>query len=284
MTVVMAAVALAGCVEWRQSCKASWAEAVGQIPGLVACWDFGLADAPLRARGPEPVTLTVGVEAKPQFVAGGPLSGRALRFDGQHDYLTLPYAATGALNVRSGQVTVVAWVKWAGDATGFVGGMWNESDNGGMRQYGLFVSLPYYNGGNQVCGHISRSGGPTAPFPFSIDYSASAQLVPVDIWCCVAFTYDGEFIRSYLNGEFVAREEELIAHTQGFPGYPDGLVQCKNPYRYPDGIGDNGSDFTVGAVRLAGRMGNFFHGDLAGLAVFNRALKPEELLRLYRRK
>ena len=254
----------------------------GRIPGLVACWDFGRADAPLTSAGKVRATLAAGAGAHPETVAGGPFSGRALRFDGKSDYLTLPYAETGALNVRSGQVTVVGWVKWIPGAIGFVGGMWNEYQDGGKRQYGLFVSLPHYNGGDQVCGHISRTGGPTPPFPYSIDYSASAQKVPGDVWCCVAFTYDGECIRSYLNGEFKAREPELIDHTKGFPGYPDGLVQSKNPYRYPDGIGDNGSDFTVGAVCLARGMGNFFHGDIAGLAVFDRALTEDELRTLAR--
>jgi hypothetical protein len=34
-------------------------------------------------------------------------------------------------------VTVIAWVKWTGEQTGFVGGMWNEYQDGGKRQYGL---------------------------------------------------------------------------------------------------------------------------------------------------
>jgi hypothetical protein len=41
----------------------------------------------------------------------------------------------------------------------------------------LFVSLPHYNGRDQVCGHISKTGKPTPPFPYSIDYSASKQVL-----------------------------------------------------------------------------------------------------------
>ncbi|MBQ5720372.1 MAG: hypothetical protein IIV65_07465, partial [Alistipes sp.] len=156
-------------------------------------------------------------------------------------------------------------------------GMWNEYEDGGKRQYGLFVSLPHYNGRNQVCGHISLTGKPTPPFPYSIDYSASPQTVPADEWCAVAFTYDGEYIRSYFNGEFEEREEELIDHTAGFEGYPDGLRQIKNPYYFPDGIGDNGSDFTVGAVFVNKRIGNFFKGQIGGIAVYDRALTAEEV-------
>jgi hypothetical protein len=69
----------------------------------------------------------------------------------------------------------------------------------------------------------------------------------------------------------------LIKHTKGFDGYPDGIIQSKNPYHFPDGMGNNGSDFTVGAVLLKSGMGNFFHGLIGGLAVFNRALSEEEI-------
>jgi hypothetical protein len=139
------------------------------------------------------------------------------------------------------------------------------------------VSLPHYNGGDQVCGHISQTGKPTTPFPYSIDYSASKQVVEKGMWQFVAFTYDGQFIRSYLNGQCEVREPELINHTKGFPGYADGITHSKNPYFYPEGMGNNGSDFTVGAVLLSRGMGNYFRGQIGGLAVFNRALRAEEI-------
>ena len=81
-----------------------------------------------------------------------------------------------------------------------------------------------------------------------------------------------------MNGIFEARDPELINNTKGFDGYPDGLTQSKNPYYFPDGMGNNGSDFTVGAVLLKAGMGNFFKGQIGGLAVFNRALTDEELI------
>lgn len=211
----------------------------------------------------------------------GPLSGYSVLFAGKA-FLSLPNAETGKLNIhgKNQGVTVMAWVKWSGEQTGFVGGMWNEYQEGGKRQYGLFVSLPYYNGRNQVCGHISQTGKPTPPFPYSIDYSASPQKVPANEWSCVAFTYDGTYIRSYFNGTFESRAPELIQHTTGFPGYPDGLTQAKNPYYFPDGMGNNGSDFTVGAILLKAGMGNFFKGQIGGLALFDRALGEKEIRRL----
>lgn len=254
---------------------------IKRVDGLVAVWDF--SEKPGRRRkadgaGGFPLQEANGEIAR---VKEGPISGYSASLDGTN-YFILPHSETGALNIHGMNrgVTVVAWVKWTGEQVGFVGGMWNEYQDGGKRQYGLFVSLPYYNGKDQVCGHISQTGKPTPPFPYSIDYSASRQVVPKNEWACVGFTYDGEYIRSYLNGKFEERAPELIDHTSGFEGYPNGITQSKNPYYFPDGIGNNGSDFTVGAVLLKRGMGNFFKGLIGGLAVFDRALTEEEMTSL----
>ncbi len=204
--------------------------------GLVALWDFNEkpgSSRKARGLGRFPLTEQNGTIER---IPDGPLSGYSALFKGDA-YLQLPHNKTGRLNIYGKQqsLTVMAWVKW-NDGTGFVGGMWNEYQDGGKRQYGLFVSLPHYNGAEQVCGHISQTGKPTPPFPYSIDYSASKQLVTKGEWQCIAFTYDGEYIRSYLDGAFEAREPELINHTKDFDGYPGGLLQSKNPYYYPDGM------------------------------------------------
>ena len=257
------------------------AERIRKTKGLVALWDFKEPAGQLRkAVGKAEFPLTETNGTVPRYNEG-PLSGYSAGF-GEGAYLSLPNEQTGALNIHGKKqgVTVVAWVNWTGERTGFVGGMWNEYQDGGKRQYGLFVSLPYYNGKNQVCGHVSWTGKPTPPFPYSIDYSASKQLVRANEWVCIAFTYDGQHIKSYLNGDFEARPTELIDHTKGFEGYPDGLTHSKNPYYFSDGMGNNGSDFTVGAVLLKSGMGNLFKGKIGGLAVFDRALTGKELKRL----
>lgn len=253
-------------------------ERIITTPNLVALWDFKENESEAR--------LAVGKRNFPLIEVGGKLprinegvvSGYSASFDGKA-YLKLPNKETKELNISGDnkEITVVAWVKWTGEQQGFVGGMWNEYEDGGKRQYGLFVSLPYYNGKNKVCGHISKTGKPTPPFPYSIDYSASKQEVPANKWQCVAFTYDGKYIKSYMNGHFEATEPELINNTKGFEGYPNGLTHSKNPYYYPDGMGNNGSDFTVGAVLLKSGMGNNFKGQISGLAVYDRALSDEEL-------
>jgi len=248
--------------------------------GLIALWDFRENSGKTRkafGKGKFPLAEQKGVIPR---IKEGPLSGYSALFR-DSAFLVLPNSKTGKLNIygKNQGITVMAWVKWEGK-TGFVGGMWNEYASGGKRQYGLFVSLPHYNGADQVCGHISYTGKPTPPFPYSIDYSASKQKIEKSQWQFLAFTYDGQYIRSYLNGKFEVREMELIDHTKDFTGYPDGATHSKNPYYFPDGIGNNGSDFTVGAVLLASGMGNYFRGQIGGLAVFDRALNAEEIGRL----
>ncbi|WP_162418757.1 LamG domain-containing protein [Cyclobacterium roseum] len=250
--------------------------------GLVALWDFKEpAGMPRKAvgKGDFPLNERNGPIAR---MEEGPLSGFSSHFE-KNAFLALPFEKTGALNIhgKGQEITVMAWVKWFGK-TGFVGGMWNEFTDGGKRQYGLFVDLPHYNGGNQVCGHVSASGGPTPPFPYSCDYSASKQELTRGKWHFIAFTYDGTYIKSYLDGEFKERAPEPIKNTQGFPGVPNGLVHSKNPYYFPDGLGNNGSDFTVGAVVLQRGMGNFFNGLIGGLAVFDRVLDEGELQEINR--
>lgn len=254
-------------------------KALKSTDGLIAFWDFKEPAGKDRVSNVKGNTFRLKEHNKPiPRVKGGPLSGYAIALDGDA-FLSIPYDQTGALNVSNNQVTVIAWVKRQHNSVGFIAGMWNEHADGGRRQYGLFTSLPHYNGADQVCGHISKTGKPTPPFPYSIDYSASAQTIPDNEWVAVAFTYDGTYIKSYLDGVFESRAPELIRNTTGFEGYPDGLVQTKNPYYFPDGIGDNGSDFTVGSVFVSGKMGNFFKGEIGGLAVFDRALSDEEMLK-----
>jgi hypothetical protein len=254
---------------------------VRSTDGLVALWKFSEKPGKERKALGEGAFPLKEANGEINRINEGPLSGYSIELDGTN-YLNLPHSETGQLNIFGDKcgVTVIAWIKWTGEQTGFVGGMWNEYQDGGKRQYGLFISLPYYNGGDQVCGHISKTGKATPPFPYSIDYSASSQKVPVNEWCCIAFTYDGQFIKSYLNGVFEPRDPELIDNTSGFKEYPDGLFLSKNPYFFPNGIGNNGSDFTIGAVLLKSGMGNYFKGLIGGVAVFKRSLTEKEIFGL----
>jgi hypothetical protein len=268
------------CVFFSSCQKKSVIDLIKEKEGLVALWDFDEQDGTPRLAIGEADFPLQEMNGPVMRVEEGPLSGYSAEFKNDV-YLSLPNSATGALNIsgKNQGITVMAWVKWEGK-TGFVGGMWNEYTDGGKRQYGLFVDLPHYNGADQVCGHISYSGGPTPPFPYSCDYSASLQKLEKGKWHFIAFNYDGKYIKSYLDGIFEEREPEQIKNTVGFEGLPGGLVHSKNPYYFPDGIGENGSDFTVGAVVLSRGMGNHFNGLIGGLAIFNRVLEDQEIFEI----
>jgi hypothetical protein len=124
----------------------------------------------------------------------------------------------------------------------------------------------------RTSGHVSQYGGSTPGYNACYEVSLGDTLVASNQWSCVALTYDGEFIRSYYHGRF-----------DGVDPHPPPPYKMGNPYYAPHGIfdgGADGADLTVSAVSVSGKMGNWFEGQLGGLAVYSRALTPEELLRL----
>lgn len=284
-------------------------EVVG-TPGLVAFWLFGenaghprqsiLVGAPLpleEVGGPIP------------RVRGGSFSGSSAEFDGAH-YFRLPRAKIGALDIGGpdAQVSMFAVVKLAeiNKWGGTIAGIWSEgkgaNDDTGTRQYALLFNMPAYGGSRQLTPHISAEGGVSrradgSALPWCVDYAATRSELPVGKWVSVGFTYDGRFIRAYLNG--VLEERPMDAErdkrtdryftAEGPAGGPRGM----NPYYHGRGIfrydaTEHGSgkiapaDFTVGARYAGGNMlGEAFKGRMAGLAVFNRALSPEAMKRLH---
>lgn len=243
----------------------STTKAVLKTKGLISFWNF--KDGSLQAQGPFPYRLRE-TQNSPEKNTDGPVSGYSLAFS-EGDYLSIPRAECPALDLhgKEAQVTVLAWVKRAPKTIKpteceAVAGMWLETDK--KRQYCLFMNLRIYKSANQVCGHVSSVGGPTPGEKWCMDASIGQNPVPFGEWAAVAFTYDGRDVRSYLNGELDTRED-------------------RNPYHYPEGLfnaGPEGADFTVGAVHRSGEMGNFFAGQLGGLAVFNRALSAQEIKKL----
>jgi hypothetical protein len=233
------------------------------LPDLVAFWDFQEPAGQARlAHGRPELALREGNGPVERADTGifGPHAAQIRR--GQ--WLSLPRAAIAELDIHgpAAQVSVVAWVQrhgpWSPECEA-VAGLWNETR--ASRQYCLFLNLRIYESRDQVCGHISAVGGPTPGERYCMDAAIGATPVPVERWQCIAFTYDGQAARAYLQGCLDARAG-------------------RNPYPYPGGIFDGGpagADFTVGAVHRGGEMGNFFAGLLGGLAIYRRALRPEEL-------
>lgn len=248
---------------------------VTKIDGLVAFWDFQEpAGQPRISRGSQTLALQ---ERKGPIERGeggvfGPHTARIKR--GQ--WFLIERKDIGLLDRhgKDGQVSVVVWVRREDKASWqAIAGVWDETRK--KRQYCLFLNAPRgtrademkrYPLANRIHGHVSAIGGPTPGDEFCITYSSGATEIPMNAWQCLAMTYDGKESRVYVDGKLDALE-----HYNPFP-YPDGLF---------DG-GADGADFTVGAVHRGGTWGNFFGGQIGGLAIFKRALSEAEMQSLHR--
>lgn len=258
-------------------------------PGLVAFWDWQNAERPFQNRlGAGKWELGVAAGSPTPGGSPGPF-GPGVTF-GVNDALSIPPAEVGALNVaRTGdQVTVVAWVDISGTDTDapFIGGIWDERDDKPGRNYGLFGGMSSAGDWGRVVGHVSNDGGDSEGVTWSRDHSSSSRTLrqragtgdPIQGFRCVAFTYDGEQVVSYLDGVpdrglvVVEPDTEFVIHRNPLP-YDEGLN------RTPASAGT--AEFTVGAVRLPSGWFNWFRGVHGGLAVFDRALDPREVLELH---
>ncbi len=236
----------------------------GDIPGLVAFWDFQETAGERVSRLAEPYRLREAAgKVAGVAVDGNPWGEKAAHLrEGQ--YFSIARADCPQLDVHGpGQaVTVVAWIRRdmkTARQCEFLAGQWNETNLG--RQYGLFLDIPAYGQDHKVSAHVSASGGPTPGYRYCMDVAYSRTPVGWHEWHCVGLSYDGQQAAAWLDG--------LLEHQPTL-----------NPYLLPGGLNDggpDGSDFTVGAVHRGGEMGNFFTGLLGGLGVWRRALSPAEM-------
>jgi hypothetical protein len=283
---------------------------VEHTPGLVAFWTFGeTAGAPRLSIGTKEKHPLAEVGGSIPRVAGGPYSGYSADLDGKH-YFSIPYAETGDLNIGGpdAQVSMFAVVRIVNlRQSRTIAGMWSEgkgaNDDTGTRQYALLMNMPTYGGPNKLVPHISAEGGVTrradgTAFPWCADYAVTAHEVPTEKWCSVGFTYDGQYIRAFLNGVLDELEPDPVVHKRTDRYFtregPHGANRGMNPYFHGRGIfrfettkhsatkPGGGSDFTVGARYAVGKMlGEATIGRFGGLAVFNRALSSAEMKELH---
>ena len=246
---------------------------LAKVDGLLAFWDFNEpAGQPRVSRGPHALALQERQGPIERVEAGvfGPHAARIKR--GQ--WFIVERKDVGPLDIhgKDAQVSVVAWVlRETKDSWQAIAGVWDETRK--KRQYCLFLNAPRgtkademkrYPLANRIHGHVSAIGGPTPGDQFCITYSSGATEIPMRQWQCLAMTYDGRESRVYVNGKLDAQEQY-------------------NPFPYPDGLfdgGADGADFTVGAVHRGGSWGNFFGGQIGGLAIFKRALSEAEMQHL----
>ncbi|UUO07159.1 LamG domain-containing protein [Blastopirellula sp. J2-11] len=244
-----------------------------QIEGLIAFWDFQeTAGQPRLSQGPNQLALQEQ-NGPIQRVKEGVFGSYAARIQ-QGQWLMIDRPDVGALNLhgREAQVTVVAWVRRKSKSNWqAIAGLWDETR--GKRQYCLFLNAPRgtkasemqrYPLANRAHGHVSSVGGPTPGEKYCITYSSGATEIPLAEWTCVAMSYDGQTSRVYVNGKLDSLDDY-------------------NPFLAPGGLFDGkeeGAAFTVGAVHRSNEWGNFFGGDIGGLAIFDRSLHETELSQL----
>jgi len=194
------------------------------------------------------------------------------------------------------EVTMITWIQRESDRIWqYVAGVWNEGDEkfkgkpnatgpgAPARQYAMFISGYWQNdyttyertkAEHQPMGYISPYGGATPDHPFAFDYATGKTRLEQDRWYMVAFTFDGEVIKVYVDGQ-------LDENGNYNPFYYDGPIY--------DG-GKEGADFTV-AQRDHPKWPDYpegtpdhnegFDGKIAGLAVYDRALTVEEIRTIY---
>lgn len=235
------------------------------MPGLIALWEFQEpSGSPRMAMGPHGCALQEGAGpvARVSPREGAPFGQYSADLNAGQ-FFRIPREECAALDLCGSdcQVSVVAWIQRHRKREvqcEVIAGMWDETRN--QRQYGLFLDLRIHQAGDNVSGHVSATGGPTPDYPWAMDAAIGAGYLTYYDWHCVGFSYDGSLVTAWLDGRLESRV--------GF-----------NPFAYPHGIhkaGANGADFTVGAVSRGGEMGNWFVGRIGGLAVFDRALFPQE--------
>lgn len=241
------------------------------IEGLVCFWDFSEAPGSPRVSKTQHAYRLTEMTGAMERVSEGPFGHAARIREGQ--WFNLPAADCPALNFGGvdGEVTLIAWLRRDKKSHGecqAVAGRWNETDRG--RQYCLFLDLRIWDSAEQVGAHISNIGGPTPGFKYCMDAAIGKTPVPLHQWQCCGITYANGIAKAYLNGVVDERTQ------------PDGVR--RNPYAYPGGLfnGNPVSDFTVGGVYRGGSMGNWFVGDLGGIAVYRRALDDAEMRSLAR--
>lgn len=226
---------------------------------IVTYWDFSKAQ-PFVSEGAVNYTLKKANDS----VSLGEMKGvKCLKIE-EGGYLYIPRDDCPALDFHgdNSSFTIVAKLNRlpkSYEQCEAIAGMWNETQK--KRQYYLFLNLLQKESADQVCGHVSYVGGPTPGHKWAMDASIGKTPIEYGEWVTVAFTFDGAYAKSYLNGKLDSRKD-------------------LNPFEFKHQLfdgGEDGSDFTVGAVDRLGEMGNYFVGGIAYLAVFNKALTEQEL-------
>ncbi|MCX7712921.1 MAG: LamG domain-containing protein [Chthoniobacterales bacterium] len=248
---------------------------------LLACWEFRETTPPFLSNPPHYFPLTpyhAKIEKSPPSSSSPP--SIRIPYPG---WLHLPRHLLGPLNFHGYQpLTLIIRACPDSDRPWqFLAGIWNEHDH--RRQFALFYNGTWkYNhltnsrspARFQLHAYLSKEGGHTPGHPACFSYATAPIELPPGNWHTFAMTWDGSYITAYVDGKL----------------HP---VPGQNPLPFAGPIfdgGPNGADFTV-AQRSMALWHNYpydpcpanegFSGLLSFLALFQRALSPEEIASLH---
>jgi hypothetical protein len=175
-------------------------------------------------------------------------AGSAYSFDGLDDYIIAN--ASTALDASSySEITLSAWVNTVefsptGSASKIITHTSIDGSNG--QQYALSVqhdSALYFLAGT---GQFEANG-----------INVSSAVLFTNQWQHAIMTYDGESVRFYINGNLVFTKQE----SDNFPTSPTGAL--------------------VFSSIQSSQYNRLYNGLLDDIAIYNRALTPEEVTQLY---
>lgn len=153
------------------------------------------------------------MHSKVRFVSEGMTGGSAYFFEGRLDVPAgIMVKNSDSLNIRTGEVTIAAWVKTDG----------NNIDNGDAvvskccEPYALFAWLD------------SPANGISAVFSSAPVYSG--YVIPNNVWNHIAVAYDGNMARFYHNGSLVVSKP----FPRGLTTDNGGLYIGASPFGAPE--------------------------------------------------
>jgi len=252
------------------------------IANCLCFWNFQAGEDRLRSHGKYQYELR-SMNGEIESVPGGVFGETALKVKpGQ--WMMIPGDDCPGLDLHGDDhVTVVAWIQR--DATRhwqYIAGVWNELHE--RRQYALFTcghrqanekTLERVPCENRAHGYVSDVGGATPGKPFCFSYATGKTEIPKNEWVMIAFTYDHQSLRVYYDGKLDRQKDfnpfawdKPIFHPEGKP--TAFTVAQRGVPRWPGYPEQVDPQVDVG-----------FSGLLSGLAVYDRALKAEELASLH---
>ena len=217
------------------------------LDGLVGYWRLDDPSDSTTARdwsGQNNTGTLVGLDPSTTWVTGGP-EGGALATEG-HGFVNVPPSAS--IDGIVDQVTVAAWMFLQGSITDYATAISRQIGTGYGQTYHLSVNAQMLAGlfVTPVPGQVFITSPPTAP-------------LPTQTWVHLAGTYDGTQALLYVDGQQVAS-----APVTG-PFAPE-----TNPVTLSGN--ENGTEQNIGEI---------IPGRLDGVLLYDRALSPDEIARVY---